>query len=312
MKLFLAGEREIANAVPHLREKMRAAVRRRLFSYYYHGYSGGPLKSSGGMGSDGLTSGVRESVEQGHDLFLDSGAFTAFTKGAVIDIEEYANFIQRCGSTWGTVSNLDVIGGDAAAKTYENQKRLEALGANVCPVFHTDEDEKWLVKYLDEGYPYIFLGGMVPKSTGWLLEWLDRLWTVYLCKPDGTARVKVHGFGLTDQLLMLRYPWYSVDSSSWLMTGIFGACVFRDGRRLRKVVFSDESPQARKFRGWHYNSLSPVEKKVVDGWLTQYGVTAEQVGGHYSYRDVINAMTFQNIEDLGATRFVPDRQSLFA
>lgn len=305
MKVYLAGERQQASVRIFGTEALAEEVKdrrakdgqplwvqhctRRLFSYFYHGKNNEPSPD------------ILGSSQLGMDLFLDSGAFTAFTKGVTINPEDYAKFIHNSDSLWTAKSSLDAIGNPE--KSYEYLKILESLGCKVQPVFHAREEDKWLKKYLDEGYDYIFIGGMVPETTEWLTGWLDRLFTEYLSNPDGTPRIKLHGFGLTDQKLMFRYPWHSVDSTSWLMTGIFGACVFTTPQGLRKVVFSEDSPEAKKFNGWHYNTQPPMVQKIIDGWLEEFGITAEQLASHYSFRDAVNAATFQRMESMGTDHF---------
>lgn len=319
MKIYLAGERDIfsedgtqqgwASATGYV-EAMNRYVKRRLFSFYYHGFSGGKGGVSGKADTDGLTPDVKSTAAAHIEMFLDSGAFTAWSQNVEISLEEYAAYINKHGHLYGTVSNLDDTSKNER-RSYDNQKALESMGCKVQPVFHAREDARWLVKYLDEGYDYIFLGGLVPESTQWLLQWLDDLWDRYLIKADGTPRVKVHGFGLTDQKLMFRYPWHSVDSSSWLMTGIFGGCLFRHGQRLVKVVFSDSSPESYKLDGWHYRNLPAPQRAMVDRWIEPYGVTPEQLGKHYTYRDVINAAVFQGLEDMGTRTFRREQEVLF-
>lgn len=317
MKIYLAGERAATEAGTRIEQLSETAagvwvkyIKRRLFSYYYHGYGATRIV----YGTQGLSIDIERALELGMDTFCDSGAFTAFTKGTDIPLEQYAEYLKKTAHVWTTASSLDAIGSgeEAAAKSYANFIALRGMGAMVQPVFHVREPDHWLQRYIDEGWSYIFIGGMVPESTPWLLERLDALWDTILSTADGLAKVQTHGFGLTDQKLMFRYPWHSVDSTSWLMTGIFGACMFRlPTGRLTKVVFSEESPQARKFNGWHYSRLSGPEREVVDNWLAPYGVSAEQCGSHYSYRDVVNAAVFQNLEDMGATRFTRTQGGLF-
>jgi len=295
VKVYLAGERSRSNAHENLWFKF---VRRRLFSYFYHGFeTNTPSKE------------VLEAKERTADLFLDSGAFSAFTKKAVISVERYADFVRETRGMWTVCSSLDAIGD--AEQSYAYFKELRTLGADVCPVFHAREDYHWLVRYLDEGHPYIFLGGMVPESSPWLLQWLDHIWDKYLTNNDGTPRVKVHGFGLTNQKLMMRYPWYSVDSSSWLMTGIYGGCVFPYKQGLIKVDFSSQSPSRQKFSAPHYTVLPKEMREVVDGWLTELGVTAEQCTSHYWYRDAVNAASYQNLEQFGVNQFKKPVLELF-
>ncbi len=300
MKVYLAGERESIEKATGEPAKWSKHVKRRLFSYYYHGYVRGNTPSKD------LLALAKRSL----DLFLDSGAFTAYTQKVSIGIDKFAEFINATNDIWSCVSNLDDTNKNEK-QSYDNQKALESLGCKVQPVFHTREDSKWLKKYIDEGYNYIFIGGMVPETTKWLLPWLDDLWDKYLTNPDGTARVKVHGFGLTDQKLMFRYPWYSVDSTSWLMTGVFGSCAFTTSSGVIKVVFSQDSPSKKKMNGWHYSTMPPIFKKEVDKLLEKYDITPQQLSEHYSYRDAINAATYQEMELLGVTTFKKRDRGLF-
>lgn len=303
MRIYLAGERQSAGPDPNTAPIWLKHVKRRLFSYFYHNAAGNSPDTD-----------ILTSHKLGLDLFLDSGAFTAFTKNVTIDPKDFSAFIKNSKGIWSVCSSLDAIGRgvEAAEASYTNLKTLEALGVKVQPVFHVREPDDYMRKYIDEGYDYIFIGGMVPETTLWLMERLDGLWHNILTKPDGTPKVKIHGFGLTDQKLMFRYPWYSVDSSSWLMTGVYGACVFRTTSGLKKVVFSDESPEARKWNGWHYKNLPEAAQRQVDEWLKPYEVTAAECSRHYSFRDAVNAAVFQSMEDMAASKFHGIQQTLFA
>ena len=139
------------------------------------------------------------------NLFLDSGAFSAFTQGVEIDIYEYCSFIKKNKKYIETYAVLDVIG--SAEKTWENQRIMEKAGLSPLPCFHFGEDIKWLKKYVKK-YDYMALGGMVPISSKDLKVWLDDLYSNHLCDKDGMPKIKVHGFGMTSLSLMLRFPWY--------------------------------------------------------------------------------------------------------
>ena len=285
MKIYLAGEQFAGVA---------DKVKRRLFSYYYNKVN---------------TQHIDKAYDWGQDLFLDSGAFTAFTMKKIIEPVDYAQFVHENCHKFTTISSLDDIGN--AQGSYDKLKELEKLGVKVQPVYHAREDEKWLLKYIDEGYDYIFIGGMVPETTGWLMNWLDDLFDRILCNLDGTARVKLHGFGLTDQQLMFRYPWHSVDSTSWLFTGSFGNCVFMTPWGLKKIVFSTDSPAAKNENAPYYFNMSKVEQGQVDGWLERFGVTAKECSEHYSHRNVVNSKTFEEMEILATTTFKKQQLSLF-
>lgn len=210
------------------------------------------------------------------DLFLDSGAFSAETQGAKIDIQEYIDFIKEHQDVIEVYANLDVIGDPVG--TWKNQKIMERAGLSPLPTFHYGTDLKWLKRYLSTGYDYIALGGMVPISTPNLQLWLDDLFPNHLCDEAGMPVIKVHGFGLTSLRLMLRYPWWSVDSTSWVMTGRMGSIYvprYRNGEWIYdeeswKVAVSLKSPSAKE-SGKHINTLSPGQKQIILDYIHSKG-----------------------------------------
>lgn len=210
------------------------------------------------------------------ELFLDSGAFSAWSQNKTINIDEYIQFIKDHKDVIDVYANLDVIGDPIA--TWDNQTYMEKAGLHPLPVYHYGEDIKWLKQLLKGNYNYISLGGMVPISTQDLVHWLDNLFKNYLCNTEGMPIVKIHGFGLTSLRLMLRYPWYSVDSTSWVVTGRMGSIYIpksKNGKWIYdedswKIVVSNRSP-ATKEAGKHINTMSPREKEILLKYVHEKG-----------------------------------------
>ncbi len=270
-------------------------------------------------------------------IFLDSGAFSMFTQGIEVDLTSYAKFIQEHKDIIDVASNLDAIGRGNEQLSYDRQKQLEAMDVDIKPVHHVRDADHWLQRYLDDGYDYIFLGGMVPENTPTLMNWLDGVWSKYLTNDDGTPKVKVHGFGLTTLSLMFRYPWYSVDSTSWVMTSRFGS-IYLDMPQLDgtikdyKVDFSDKSPRQREANSWHFNSLRPTEQKAVLERLEQLeaerikapieadyekeagykmGYYPEALAKSYGWRDYANIEYFRRAMNRRVDRFTSKQETLF-
>lgn len=272
MKLFLAGT-SVSN--PEEEKKMQLLFKNgsKLHSYYH---------CLEGFEQKWFQMNIRNKV----DLFLDSGAFSAWTQNVHIDILEYINFIKEHSDVIKTYSNLDVIGDPD--KTLENQRIMEDHGLTPIPTFHYGEDLGFLERYIDE-YEYIALGGMVGIRASQLKVWLDRIFKNYICNANGTPVVKVHGFGMTSLKLLLRYPWYSVDSTSWVVTGRLGSIyvpIHKNGKYLYdenslKISVSNKSPKLKE-AGKHIKTLSPLETKNVMQYIDEKGYTL----GHSKYRYV--------------------------
>jgi hypothetical protein len=111
-----------------------------------------------------------------------------------------------------------------------------------------------------------------------LIPSLDILWENHLTDEKGMPKIKVHGFGLTSLPLMLRYPWYSVDSTSWVITGRLGSIYvpkFKDGEwkyndQSWKVSVSNKSPDLKE-AGQHVTTLSKLEQKIILKYLNEKG-----------------------------------------
>lgn len=162
----------------------------------------------------------------GAAIFADSGAYSAMTTGAEIDIHDYAQWLIRWKHRFTVYSNLDVIGDPNA--TVRNQTILEdQYGLTPLPVFHTGEPWEWLEGYATR-YDYIALGGMARKEyqANVLMPWIVRCFRTV----DGAAGL--HGFGATDWRVMSSFPWRSVDSTTWQAGNRFGAQLIFARNRL--------------------------------------------------------------------------------
>jgi hypothetical protein len=156
------------------------------------------------------------------NLFIDSGAFSAWSLGIKITIEEYITFIKRYNDGITVYANLDVIGN--VKGTWRNQKIMEDAGLHPLPVYHIEDPIEYLDKCLE--YDYFCLGGMAKGyKTHARTKFLDRCFSIICDTPDHMPKRKVHGFGVTAFSLMVRYPWYSVDSTTWANFSAYGQVI---------------------------------------------------------------------------------------
>jgi len=230
----------------------------------------------------------------GVKVFLDSGAFSAFTQGVEIDLEAYCDYIKRNSDLVMVASVLDGIGDPL--KTYQNQQRIEAQGIKCLPCFHYGEDERYLEHYI-ANYEYITLGGMVPINKEQLIYWLDRIWEKYLTDSDGVPIRKVHGFGLTRMSLIERYPWFSVDSSSWVQSARTGGIMIPG---LGNIFVSNDSPAAKDL-GRHFKTMNPHEQQLIRWEVERRQFSLERMQQTYLARWTFNMLTYSELTNPNAT-----------
>ena len=230
-------------------------------------------------------------------IFLDSGAFSAHTLGVNINIEDYCKYINENEDILrkedGVImaSVLDGIGSDKL--TFENQMRMEKLGATPLPCFHFGEDPEYL-KYYVKNYSYITLGGLVPVSSKAAEIWLDEIWEKYLTDGAGNPLLKVHGFGVTTISLMERYPWFSCDSSSWIQAAAFGSVVSYE----RGAMPISSQSNAVKTKGRHFFTLTEEEQyNIACEWYKE-GFGPHRLSHIYESRAVCNMLGYMNMQDI--------------
>ncbi len=156
-------------------------------------------------------------------VLLDSGAYTAFKKGdkaKPIVLEQYAQYVVEHGHEYAGCFNLDSIGD--AKQSYLNWIKLRDMGAQTIPVYHLGTPEKYLKMYLKQT-GYIGLGAIANMDTEQRLRGLSGIWKRYLVDHNNMPIYHIHGLGLTAIKIMLRYPWYSVDSFTPVISAVWGS-----------------------------------------------------------------------------------------
>ena len=270
-----------------IEQKMRQYNSNFLESYHY-------------LATGQVTSRIRR---DGARVFLDSGAYTASTKGTVIDLNRYIEYCHKNADIIEMISVLDEIpkapkGGQltldivrqAADVTLRNLHEMERQGlTNIIPTFHMGEDEENL-RYFVANYPYISLGGLVGAHPKQLMIWLDRVWALYLTNPDGTPKIKVHGFGLTSLPIMTRYPWYSVDSSTWVQWAANGMILMPDRFPGQQNVSNQSS--FRKMRDQHLTTYCEVNRNALEDEIRRLGGDPQRLGDLYYVRWAWNYFAF--------------------
>lgn len=263
-------------------------------------------------------------------IFVDSGAFSLYTQKGKKDPSfysfkkgsEFRKYLDRYGrfmkSMDGRVlcANVDVIYNPDL--TWKTQQFFEKeYGVCPVPIIHYRTPLHYLDRYIGR-YDLVGVGGFAwggPDTT----HWLDNLFLHVCPGPKHLPIVKLHGFALTSWAAICRWPWWSVDSTSWSTTAAYGGIYvpfllpekvgggWSYGRPPHILQISGRSVMVSDY-GRHFNSFSQFEKKIIEQWLFYCGVTLADVrgdgcspgrgnDGSYIPRFKVNLTYFKDLED---------------
>lgn len=184
---------------------------------------------------------------------LDSGGYSARVHGVDIDVKRYAEYLNKYNIEYAF--NLDVLDLDESLKNFYYLN--ENTNTYIMPVYHgpewKDKRTRGLLDYYIDCYPFIALGGIAGKE---ISEENTRRFLDFVFKRT-RDKIMVHGLGTTRLPLLQKYPFFCVDSTSWLAASKHGS----------SAVYSDEMAKVRA-RTRHYND------RLVDE--VRYWVKAEQ------------------------------------
>lgn len=262
-------------------------------------------------------------------FFLDSGAFSLYSlhaykktgpeKYSFYDTKEYWDFVDSYAAfvkknEWAIdyYANVDVIFNPKLS--WRTLKYLEEKhGLKPVPVIHALTDLKWVERHLEAGYEFIGIGGTghrTPKAD--YMRWADGVFSLICPQSNGRKPlVRTHGFAMTSWEMLRRYPWWSVDSASWVKAAAFGSIYIprKTGGTFNfrcaplQLSVSSKSPSAEE-RGKHINTLSRAEREIMLEWLAKIGVALgsvdskgemveEGVLSHYKPRALANLLFFE-------------------
>jgi hypothetical protein len=158
---------------------------------------------------------------------------------------------------------------------------------------------------------YIGISPANDRTTSEKIQWLNECMK-YVSYKDGTAKIKFHGFAVTSLPLISKYPWYSVDSTSWVTFGKYGQIlyprtvkgVFDYSKPPYVISISNKSPNIDK-KGKHFFSLSGIEQEYLLDYLSNIGIPFEKAQSNCIYRDRVNMAFYINVE-----KFLKDKNDV--
>ena len=233
-------------------------------------------------------------------IMIDSGAFSVWSNGGSINLENYAEFCVELKKILSSniefnIVNLDVLPGkwgfvpskEEIAKSAElgwkNMEYLESKGLKVIHIFHQHED--WsildkLVKHSD----YIGISPANDVSNNEKQKWMKQVFSRIKNK------VKTHGFAVTSYNQLYNYPYYSADSSSWITPARYGML----------PIMTD----AFQIKSFSYKDINNIEKYWK--YLSEVGIDVIADSKSWQGRTRIAIATYKKLEEI-ATRIWKER-----
>ena len=209
-------------------------------------------------------SSIKKRINQGLKTFIDSGAFTAMSKGIDFDVDKYIEFLNNNSehfhlfSQYDTIPNEKINPEESAELTWQNYKYMKARlkePHKLLYVYHVDEPFEYLERILndEEDVYYIAIGGLVKKRGNNRKRKIEEIFNII--KKSKRPNINVHAFGLATFSLLEEYPFTSADSTTWIYFGRLGNLECSIGR----INVSDKLTNEPN----HYNKLTETEKITV-------------------------------------------------
>lgn len=155
-----------------------------------------------------------EEIGYSPNILLDSGAYSAFTKGKTVNLLDYMRYITDNLPFLESYISLDVITDAQLSVAFYDLMRMKGL--DPIPVYHYGEDQGTLDHYLTVGANRVALGGTVPiKNKRVVADWCKELHSMH---PE----INFHLLGSTSKVVRESESVSSCDASSWYMMAVNG------------------------------------------------------------------------------------------
>lgn len=221
-------------------------------------------------------------------LIGDSGAYSAMTQGAAIELSEFAAWCRQWQRYFFWTASLDVIYNPIAS--FRNWTTLrDKYGLNAVPTVHSGTDFSWFDAYAREGVDMMGLGGMVGgKGSGnFNLKWAAQAMRYTRDKwPD----LRFHLWGVTNRAFLNNLPVYSADSSGAIGAGYrYGQLMLFDPKLAR--VFQVDIGRTSAAEVYRYGNLL----------RTNYGVDPADVRrAHVGNRTMLATIAIKTTQQYAA------------
>ena len=207
--------------------------------------------------------------------------------GTVNDyLEGYIRFCRERRKQFDFYVNFDYV--QRCADIYTVYRKMRESGLCPVPVYHGDDSIDWFHRYIEEGNRLIGIGwNPLANSRYHRRKYYDQIFNVV---SKLTTRIYLHGFACTGTDA-LNYPWYSVDSTTWLKAAANGGILILKPRgqgRAPKIVKLNvsERMQAKEGLKTDYHVQELAESR---------GFSSEDLSCSLAARALYNTMFFRDL-----------------
>ena len=232
---------------------------------------------------------------KGH-LLIDSGAFSAHTRDAEVDVDAYIDFLNRIDPYVHVCAQVDKIPGKfRKPKTRQELEEAPELSwqnylymrpklkspEKLLPIFHQGEDYKWLHNILEWRDPetgdkveYMGISPANDQPVKEKIKFIEKCFNII--KKSSNPDIKTHAFGMTSLYVLEMYPFTSADSTSWLLNGANGSIMTKYGA----VLLSEKSMNNPQ----HIRKMPKAAQQEIEQYVESKGYDIERLSKEYTDR----------------------------
>jgi len=239
----------------------------------------------------------KENPDKTFKIMLDSGAFTHFQqskkKGIILsdkDIQDYTDDYLEYLNEWGdylecfvgvdSVPDPENVDPTYAEKTWKNylymyERLRPEIRDKLIPVFHFNEDFKWLKNMLEyrheDGTPidYIGLAISLEGVKKVRIAWANQCRKII--EESSNPNVKTHAFGVGVKSVLEHINVTSTDATSWVKRAAFGMISIDD------VAVPISDVQEQVIGGKHYTEKSLAHQEGIEKIIKERGYDLEDI-----------------------------------
>ncbi len=254
---------------------------------------------------------MKEHPDNRIKLFIDSGAYSAWSLGKKIDVEEYINFLNKYSEYFEMFACVDKLPGtpktvsklsheeveESAKLSWENYLYMRSKVKEpdkLLYTFHSNESFDHLITALQYEDEHGKLKRMATGGTA-SIERSDRknfFDKVYKTLKEVPNEIKdIHAFGVSDFKLMENYTATSSDSTTWVRSASFGQIMINNKVYTVSDRKEDVGENEDQKSLSHYEALkTAVEKR---------GFTVQELKEDVNKRKLFNIIdTIQTVKSL--------------